>query len=193
MLRFLTAGESHGPTLVGILEGMPAGLNLPEDAIDHDLRRRQGGHGRGGRQRIERDHVDFLGGLAGDVTTGGPIAMRIENRDWERQRKREQPVLTVPRPGHADLAGAAKYRLDDMRVVLERASARETAMRVAIGSVAKCLLREFGIVVAARVLEIGGVVADDADLSREDVRRRVEESAVYVADAHVEAAMVAAI
>src|SRR5947209_20297713 len=146
-LRFLTAGESHGPSLTGILDGVPAGLMLDDDLINGDLRRRQGGYGRSGRQVIEKDRVEFLGGIESGRTTGAPIAIRIENRDFANQQKREKPVLTVPRPGHADLAGAQKYRLDDMRTVLERASARETAMRVAVGALAKLLLREFGILI----------------------------------------------
>lgn len=182
MLRFLTAGESHGPSLVGILEGMPAGLPLDQNAIDCDLRRRQGGYGRSGRQRIERDQVEFLGGVENARTTGGPIAMRIENRDWANQQKREKPVLTVPRPGHADLAGAQKYRLEDMRSVLERASARETAMRVAVGAIARQLLGEFGVLVASQVVEIGDVAVEPADLGEAAVRERIESSEVRVAE-----------
>lgn len=191
MIRFLTAGESHGPALLGILEGMPAGLPLDVEAINHHLRRRQGGHGRSGRQRIERDQVEFLGGIelgqepetGMRTTTGGPLAMRIENRDWVNQQKRDKPVLTVPRPGHADLAGAAKYRLDDMRTVLERASARETAMRVAVGSVCRQLLQGFGVVIASQVLEIGGEAVTPGDLSDPAVREQIEESPVRVASA----------
>jgi chorismate synthase len=193
MLRFLTAGESHGPSLTGIVEGMPSGLHLDVDWINRDLRRRQGGYGRSGRQVIEKDEVEFLGGVEADHTTGAPIAMRIENRDWANQQKREKPVLTVPRPGHADLAGAQKYRLDDLRTVLERASARETAMRVAAGAVARRLLGEFGIFIASQVLEIGGVPAAPADLSVASVRDRVEESPVRVADAAGAAALIACI
>lgn len=193
MLRFLTAGESHGPALTGILEGMPAGLSLTPDDINPDLRRRQGGYGRSGRQVIEKDTVEFMGGVENDRTTGGPIAMCIENRDYANQQKREKPVLTIPRPGHADLAGAEKYRLEDMRTVLERASARETAMRVAVGAVARRLLDEFGIVVASQVLEIRDTRALPGDLSDPDVRQRVEESQVRVADPDSEAEMVACI
>jgi chorismate synthase len=193
MLRFLTAGESHGPALVGILEGMPAGLVIDEDLINGDLRRRQGGYGRSGRQVIEKDRVEFLGGIEAGRTTGAPIAMRIENRDFANQQKREKPVLTVPRPGHADLAGAQKYRLDDMRTVLERASARETAMRVAVGALSKLLLREFGISIASQVTEIGGVRAEPADLSEPAVRARIEDSPVRVADPAAEQALIACI
>ncbi|MGH2442036.1 MAG: chorismate synthase [Chloroflexota bacterium] len=182
MLRFLTAGESHGPALTGILEGMPSGLSIDPEYVNRDLRRRQGGYGRSGRQVIEKDQVEFLSGIEDGITTGAPMAMRIRNRDFDNQEKREKPVLTVPRPGHADLAGAAKYRLSDLRTVLERASARETAMRVAVGAVARKLLQEFGIIVAGRVLEIGGVIALLADLADPEVRDYVEDSPVRVAD-----------
>jgi chorismate synthase len=182
VFRFLTAGESHGPALIGVIEGLPAGLELDMAAIDNDLRRRQGGYGRSGRQRIERDSLEILTGLEGGRTTGAPLALRIENRDYANQIKREKPVLTVPRPGHADLAGAIKYRLDDMRTVLERASARETAMRVAVGAVAKALLAHFGMCVASQVVEIGGVVVAAGDLSDPGVRQRIEESPVRTAD-----------
>lgn len=181
MLRFLTAGESHGPSLVAILEGMPAGLPASPEDIDLDLRRRQGGYGRSGRQIIEKDHVEFLGGVEKDVTTGGPVAMLVVNRDYANQQKREKPTLTVPRPGHADLAGAMKYRLPDMRTVLERASARETAMRVAVGALAKRLLAEFAIVVTSQVTEIGDVCVPAADLSDHTARERTETSAVRIA------------
>jgi chorismate synthase len=182
VLRFLTAGESHGPSLIGIVEGMPSGLSLRVEEVDRDLRRRQGGHGRSGRQRIEKDSVEFLSGLHDGLTTGAPIAMRIENRDWSNQQKRDQPPLTVPRPGHADLAGALKYQLSDLRTVLERASARETAMRVAVGALCRRFLQELGIYVVSQVVEIGDVVAESVDLMPDDIWRRVEESPVRVAD-----------
>jgi chorismate synthase len=182
MLRFLTAGESHGPALTGIVEGVPAGLPLRTEDVDLDLRRRQGGYGRSGRQKIEKDHVEFFGGVEQDRTTGAPLALRIENRDWANQQRREKPRLTVPRPGHADLAGALKYRLDDMRTVLERASARETAMRVAVGAIAKRLLAEFDILVASQVVEIGGVSVEPADLSDPEARERIEQSEVRAAE-----------
>lgn len=182
MIRFLTAGESHGPSLTGILEGMPAGLAVDSAAVDRDLVRRQGGYGRSGRQKIEKDHIEWLAGMENGCTTGAPIALRIENRDYANQQKREKPVLTVPRPGHADLAGATKYRLADMRTVLERASARETAMRVAVGAIARQLLAEFGMVVAGQVISIGDEEVEGADLSKNEVRARIEESEVRVAD-----------
>jgi len=159
-LRFLTAGESHGPCLMAIIEGMPAGLHLSEEEINVDLRRRQGGYGRGQRMKIERDRVEILSGVAKGLTIGAPIALRIENKDWVNWKDRDVPTWTVPRPGHADLAGGIKYGLDDLRLVAERASARETAARVAVGAVAKQLLAEFGIAVNSYVSEIGGVVAE---------------------------------
>lgn len=165
MLRFLTAGESHGPCLTAIVEGVPAGLYLTEEDINADLRRRQGGYGRSERMRIERDRVESLGGVAEDCTTGAPIALRIENvsrssRSSGSENRLDRLIrMTVPRPGHADLAGAIKYGLDDLRLVAERASARETAARVAVGAIAKRLLSEFGIAVGSYVAEIGGVVA----------------------------------
>jgi chorismate synthase len=160
MLRFLTAGESHGPCLIAIVEGMPSGLPLTRDNIDRDLCRRQGGYGRSGRMEIERDEVEILSGITECRTTGAPIALRIENASRSSSGDR----LSVPRPGHADLAGAIKYRLDDLRVVAERASARETAARVGAGAIAKRFLLEFGVVVGSYVAEIGGVVADIPDL-----------------------------
>ena len=159
-LRFLTAGESHGPCLIAIIEGMPAGLYLSEEEINVDLRRRQGGYGRGQRMKIERDEVEILSGVAKGLTIGAPIALRIENKDWANWKDRDVPPWTVPRPGHADLAGGIKYSLNDLRLVAERASARETAARVAVGAVAKRLLSEFGIAVGSYVTEIGGVVAE---------------------------------
>jgi len=159
-LRFLTAGESHGPCLVAIIEGMPAGLCLSEEEINVDLRRRQGGYGRGQRMKIERDRVEILSGVVKGLTIGAPIALRIENKDWANWKDRDVPPWPVPRPGHADLAGGIKYRLNDHRLVAERASARETAARVAVGAVAKQLLAEFDIAVGSYVTEIGGVVAE---------------------------------
>jgi len=164
MLRFLTAGESHGPCLTAIIEGLPAGLALSTEEVNRDLGRRQGGYGRGERQRIEHDQVRFLGGLVGGKTIGAPLAMLIPNRDWENWRERVLPPWTRPRPGHADLAGATKYALDDMRLVAERASARETAARVAVGAVARALLQHVGVEVGSYVEAIGGVSAQVADM-----------------------------
>src|SRR5262249_25482296 len=145
MLRFLTAGESHGPGLTGIVDGLPAGLTIDSAAINEDLRRRQGGYGRGGRQRIEQDQAEFVGGGFRGQTIGAPVAIRVENKDWPNWKDKAVAPWYVPRPGHADYAGRIKYEIEDMRLVAERASARETAMRVAVGGLAKLLLREFGI------------------------------------------------
>jgi chorismate synthase len=160
MLRFLTAGESHGPELLVIVEGMPAGVEIDPEAIDRDLTRRQGGYGRGARStKIERDHAEITGGVAGGRTTGAPIGMRIENKDFANQPKDPKP-LTAPRPGHADLAGAIKYGHEDFRIVRERASARETAARVAAGAVAKSLLRAFDTRTGSFAVATGDVTAD---------------------------------
>jgi len=156
MLRFLTAGESHGPCLVATVDGFPAGVPLNEGLMDHELARRQVGYGRGGRMQIERDQVEVLAGVAGGHTTGAPLALMVRNRDWANWRDREVPPWTVPRPGHADLAGSQKYGLADLRLVAERASARETAARVAVGAVARALLRAVEITVGGYVEAIGG-------------------------------------
>src|SRR2546430_15361870 len=165
MLRYLNGGESHGKGLIAILEGMPAGLPLTADDINRDLARRQKGYGRGGRMRIEQDRVEFLSGVRKGHTLGNPITLLIRNKDWENWKEIMSPepgppatekVVTCPRPGHADLVGAIKYNHRDIRNVLEKASARETAIRVAVGGVAKRLLAEFGIQVYSYTLEIGG-------------------------------------
>jgi chorismate synthase len=161
MLRALTAGESHGPALISLLEGLPAGLTVDNAAIDRDLRRRQAGYGRGVRQQIESDQVRILSGVVQGVTIGSPLAMLIPNRDYENWRERDVPAWTRPRPGHADLPGAIKYGLDDMRLVAERASARETAARVAGGAVAKQLLEAAGIQIGSYVLSIGPACVPD--------------------------------
>jgi chorismate synthase len=196
-LQFLTAGESHGPCLTAIVEGLPAGLPVDVEAIDRDLRRRQGGYSRGGRQKIERDHVEVLGGVIGGQTTGAPVALRVENRDWanweEHWEKGDLPPLTVPRPGHADYAGMVKYSLRDARPILERASARETAARVAVGALARLLLAHFGIAVGSYVSEIGGVVARVPDLPPAEVWRLAEESDVRCPDEEASAQIRAAI
>ncbi|MBN1430063.1 MAG: chorismate synthase [Anaerolineae bacterium] len=158
-MRFLTAGESHGPLLSGILEGMPAGLPISSSDIDKELARRQEGYGSGGRMQIEKDHGRITGGVMNGITTGGPIGLIVENHDWKNWATRDIAPMTVPRPGHADLAGAIKYGYRDLRLALERASARETAMRVAVGAVGKRLLDELGITIGGYVTEIGGQVA----------------------------------
>ena len=170
MLRFLTAGESHGPELVAIVDGLPAGIGVDQAAIDRDLARRQGGYGRGARStRIERDTADVVSGVVAGRTTGAPVAMRIVNRDFSNQPADPSP-LTAPRPGHADLAGGLKFGIDDFRVVRERASARETAARVAVGAFAKAALAPFGARVGSFVLAIGGAAATHRPLPRLDDR-----------------------
>ena len=200
-LRFTTAGESHGPGLVAVLEGLPAGLFLTADDLDRDLARRQLGHGRGGRMKIERDRADVVSGLRHGRTLGSPVAVRIANRDHENWRERmspwpvEEPVpeVRLPRPGHADLAGAQKFGVSDIRDVLERASARETAARVACGALAKAFLRELGVVVHSHVLRIGSVEAP----AREDITAAdfdgLDESPVRCLDEEAGRAMVAEI
>jgi chorismate synthase len=169
-------------------------LPLPVEEINRDLSRRQGGYGRSGRQHIEHDEVQFLGGVEEGISTGGPVVMQITNRDYANFIKKEHPRLTVPRPGHADLAGAIKYRLDDMRTVLERSSARETAARVAAGALARLLLRQFGVEVGSAVTEIGGVVAQDIDFSTpENLLEATEESPVRCPDPEATEAMKARI
>ena len=160
MLRFLTAGESHGPSLTGVLEGMPAGLPLDSAVIDRELRRRQRGFGSGARMKIERDHAQITGGVMNGETTGGPIAFTINNRDHSKWANRDIAPMTVPRPGHADLTGAVKYGYRELRLSLERASARETAMRVAVGAACRALLGEFGVTIGGYVVNIGGVQVD---------------------------------
>lgn len=186
MLRFLTAGESHGPYLTAIIEGFPAGVVLDVGQIARDLARRQMGYGRGDRMKIEQDRAEVLSGVAQGTTTGAPIALRIENRDWSNWQGKELAPLTVPRPGHADLAGAQKYGLQDVRLVLERASARETAARVAVGAVAKSLLSQFEITVYAHVLSIGRVQASRLDITSEQLRERLEGSSLLCADRDAE-------
>jgi len=159
MIRFLTAGESHGPSLTAILEGLPAGLPVSSADIDRELLRRQTGYGSGGRMNIEQDKVHITSGIMNGVTTGAPIALIVENRDYKNWREKDIAPMTTPRPGHADLTGAIKYGYRDLRVALERASARETTMRVAVGAICKRLLETFGISVGGYVTQIGDVVA----------------------------------
>ena len=196
-IRFLTAGESHGPCLTAIVEGFPAGLTVNEETIDRDLARRQTGYGRGGRMQIEHDHAQLLSGVIAGRTTGAPIALRIDNRDWENWRARwsagDLPPLTIPRPGHADYAGMIKYCLSDARPILERASARETATRVAVGTLAKKLLALFGIRVGSYVGGIGRVAATIPDLPPARLWELAEESDVRCPDAEAAPRMRAAI
>ena len=185
-----TAGESHGPAVVALIEGFPAGVPVDTARIDADLARRQGGYGRGGRMQIETDRVEVLAGVRHGLSLPGPIVLVVRNRD---SRLEEAPEVTRPRPGHADLAGALKYLDADVRSVLERASARETAGRVAAGALAKALLAEFGIDVVAWVSRIGTAVAAEAPADVADVRRQRDSSDVYCPDPQATAAMKAAI
>jgi chorismate synthase len=165
MLRYLTAGESHGKALVAILDGMPAGLKIDLERINRELCRRQQGYGRSPRQKIEKDKADLLSGLKGDITLGSPIALLIRNRDFKIE---SLPGLTSPRPGHADLAGVMKYGFRDVRMVSERASARETAARVAVGALCKIFLEEFEIRISSHILEVGGAK------TRASIERRID-------------------
>ena len=178
MLRFLTAGESHGPSLTAILDGMPAGLSLPASVIDLELARRQKGYGSGGRMKIEHDTVRILGGVMEGQTTGAPIALLVQNDDHVKWKGKAVEPMTSPRPGHADLTGAVKYGYRDLRPALERASARETAMRVAVGAVCKHFLSQFGILVGGYVASIGEVTADFGDMPFAERFTRAEESDV---------------
>lgn len=178
MLRFLTAGESHGPSLTAILDGMPAGLPLSPALINKELARRQKGYGSGGRMKIEVDSVQILGGVMGGETTGAPIALLVENADHIKWKGKAIEPMTAPRPGHADLTGAVKYGYRDLRPALERASARETTMRVAVGAVCKHFLAQFGMIVGGYVASIGDVQADFGDMSYQERFLRAEESDV---------------
>ena len=182
MLRFLDAGESHGKGLIGIIEGLPAGLSLSEEKINRDLKRRQGGYGRGERMKIEQDRVEILSGLIKGKTIGSPLGLLIKNKDWENWQEKECPPLTIPRPGHADFAGAIKYGFRDLRRVLERASARQTAMRVAIGSVASTLLEEFNIDIYSYVLRIGQIKAKRITSFKRKLKDEIAKSPVYCID-----------
>jgi chorismate synthase len=177
-LRFLTAGESHGPGLVIILEGLPAGLPITKEIIDHQLARRQRGYGAGPRMKIEQDTVKIMGGIMDGRTTGAPLAMIIQNRDHEKWRGRQVAPFTTPRPGHADLTGALKYGYLDLRLALERASARETAARVAVGAVCQHLLSQFGILIGGYVTAIGDVEADVSEMPFRDRITLAEKSEV---------------
>jgi chorismate synthase len=190
-LDYRTAGESHGQALVVLVEGLPAGLSLDVAAIDDALRRRQGGFGRGGRMKIEQDRATVLSGVRNGETLGSPLALQIANKDW---RIDQAPPIRRPRPGHADFAGAMKWLTTDCRATLERASARETAARVAAGAVAKCLLHEFGIEAVGYVVQIGPVKATvDARFSAAELRAARDANDVYCPDAAAAEPMKAAI
>ena len=202
MLRFTTAGESHGPALVSILEGAPAGIPILAEDINADLARRQQGYGRGRRMQIEKDSAEILSGVRAGYTIGSPIAMLIRNRDWENWRDVMDPApneadasgerrraVTRPRPGHADLSGMLKYDRDDARDILERASARETTARVAAGAICRKLLRQLGITIGSHIVELGGIVASESELP-EDINEAADQSSLRTLDKSAEAAMI---
>ncbi len=178
MLRYWTAGESHGKALLAIVDGFPGGLEIETETIDAELRRRQGGYGRGGRQRIEADHVEILSGVWRNRTLGSPIALEVVNKDYRLEKLED---LDRPRPGHGDLTGAIKY-LGPIRAILERASARETAIRVAVGALTKQLLEQFDIRTIGYVVELGGVVIEPRTASLEEQVKLRDESIVYSLD-----------
>jgi chorismate synthase len=178
MLRFLTAGESHGEAISGILDGMPAGLPVSVSMINHELSRRQKGYGAGGRMKIENDSVQFLGGILAGETTGAPIALLVKNADHVKWKGKAIEPMTAPRPGHADLTGAVKYGYRDLRFSLERSSARETAMRVAAGAICKYFLAQFGIIIGGYVASIGSVQVEFGGISYADRFTHAEESDV---------------
>lgn len=189
-VRFFTAGESHGPHLTAILEGMPAGIPLAQEQINVDLVRRQSGYGSGGRMNIERDEVYVSAGLMAGQTTGAPLAMTVQNRDFKNWKEKDIEPITVPRPGHADLTGAIKYGYRELRVSLERASARETTMRVAVGAVCKAFLAQFGIEVLGYVTQIGHVKANlPANPDYREMFRIAENSDVRTPDLTVQEEM----
>ncbi|QWV92016.1 chorismate synthase [Geomonas oryzisoli] len=202
MFRYLTAGESHGPQLTAIIEGVPSGLKLNESDINADLIRRQGGYGRGGRMKIETDRASIRSGVRWGETLGSPITLVVENSDWVNWEQRmsvsaehrdDSIRVTRARPGHADLPGAMKYAHNDVRNILERSSARETAVRVAVGAVAKAYLARFGIAVTGCVVELGGVKAERPDLPVKALQEAIASSPVYTYDAKAEMEMVEAI
>ncbi len=202
MLRMLTAGESHGPCLTAIVEGMPAGCPIDVGEINRHLARRQRGYGRGGRMRIERDEVRITSGVRWGVTLGSPVTLVIENRDWKNWRRkmsvdpadRDDSIrVTRPRPGHADLVGALKYGHEDVRNVLERASARETAARVAVGSLARQLIEPFGVRIYGTVREIGGIRVEFGERSIEEIFEASERSPLCMADPDAERRAIALI
>ena len=199
-ISYMTAGESHGKGLIGIIEGIPAGMNITEEYIEKDLLRRMQGHGRGGRMKIEKDHAEIFSGVRHAITLGSPISLLIKNFDWVNwedrmatgKPKKEHRKVTMPRPGHADLAGVMKYGLDDIRNVLERSSARETAMRVAIGAVCRKLLEEVGITVGSRVYQIHNIVDDTPvsnNMSLKELNDTVDASPVRCFDKAAEKKM----
>ncbi|MBI2350432.1 MAG: chorismate synthase [Deltaproteobacteria bacterium] len=202
MLRYFTAGESHGPCLTAIIDGVPAGFPIDVKKINHDLWRRQQGYGRGGRMLIEKDEVQIRSGIRWGETLGSPVALGIENRDWKNWTKKmsaspedrdEALAVTKPRPGHADLTGVLKYHHSDIRNILERASARDTVSRTAVGSFCRQLLAPFGIKVMGYIRSIGKVEAKSEGLTYEEIFARSDESPVRVADKEAEDKMIALI
>ena len=199
--RFTTAGESHGPGLTAVLEGLPAGIALTPEQIDRDLARRQLGHGRGGRMKIEKDRAEVTSGVRHGRTLGGPIALRMQNRDYANWEERMNPwpveaevdEVHLPRPGHADLAGVQKFGFTDVRNVLERASARETTSRVAVGALAKVFLRALGVEIRSHVIRIGTITAPARESLAVDDFDAVDESPVRCLDGDASEAMVAEI
>ncbi len=203
-LKFLTAGESHGKGLLGVLDGMPAGLDISEDYIDAQLSRRQMGHGRGGRMKIEKDHGEIWSGVRHGKTLGSPVGILVENKDWKNWTKKMsiEPVkeitkrVTLPRPGHADLAGIQKYGTNDIRNILERSSARETTMRVALGSVCRKFIEEFGIEVGSRVVQIHDAIDNEPipkDITPNQLNQRADQSPVRCLNKEIETLMIKAI
>jgi chorismate synthase len=199
MLRYVTAGESHGPCLTMVIDGVPAGFPIDVNRINHDLWRRQQGYGRGGRMLIEKDEVQIRSGIRWGETLGSPVALGIENRDWKNWTKKmsaalqdrdEKIAVTKPRPGHADLTGVLKYDRADIRDILERASARDTVSRTAVGSFAKQILSPFGIRVLAYIRSIGNVEAHLEGLNYEEIYAQAEESPVRTADKEAEDKMI---
>ena len=198
-LQFLTSGESHGKGLLGILDGLPAGVEISEEYIDHQLKRRQMGHGRGGRMKIEKDHAQLWGGVRHGLTLGSPVGILIDNLDWKNWTKKMsvEPIqekvkpVTLPRPGHADLAGVHKYGFGDIRNILERSSARETTMRVALGSVCRKLLEDVGIYIGSRVVQIHNV-KDESNykLTPDEMNERADISPVRCLDDNAEKEMI---
>ncbi len=200
MLRFSTGGESHGEALVALLSGIPAGLKIDSKFVDRELWRRQQGYGRGGRMRIERDHAHFLAGVRQGATIGSPIVVRLENKDWENWQEAlpvekgdpaKHRALAAPRPGHADLAGALKYNFPEARFVLERASARESVARVAVGAIAKLFLRQFGIEIGSHVLAVGAAAVSNPEIPWKKVRASAARKKILLncADAKAEKRM----
>lgn len=197
-MRYFTAGESHGPELTAIIEGLPAGLNLTDEDINKELKKRQGGYGRGGRMKIESDRVRFTSGIRHGKTLGSPLTMVVENKDFKNwneimasydvdEKTKERRRVTKPRPGHADLVGGMKYKFDDLRNVLERSSARETTMRVAIGAVAKKILSELGVNLAGHIVNFGGIEVEIPEkLTVSQIISETEKSEVKIVNPNFE-------